>query len=210
MFSLFLLFSLLPHAVDSFSSTLQCKLLDISTLNGRPFSVVGPMMSSEQDDYDLQKIKVGDREFWAQQKELAAELIDASESSLREANREKFAKRRLALVGDTAYIGFIASAVLWSINDNPFVAISFAFGALLGTAYSYGLGKYVEVVGGSIADEATSRGAGVGEARFAFLIILFIVVGKFRSVGLQEIPAISGFFVYQLGTFSQGFREIND
>jgi hypothetical protein len=54
------------------------------------------------------------------------------------------------------------------------------------------------------------QGAGVGQARFAFLILLFIFVGKFRSFGLLEIPSIMGFFTYQLASLSQGLREIND
>jgi hypothetical protein len=78
------------------------------------------------------------------------------------------------------------------------------FGALFGTAYSYGLGKYVETLGGSAEDAGAVQGAGVGQARFAFLILLFVIVGKFRSQGLQEIPAILGFFTYQLASLSQG------
>lgn len=48
---------------------------------------------------------------------------------------------------------------------------------------------------------------GVGSARFAFLIALFIFVGKFRSEGLQEIPAIMGFFTYQISSLSQGLKD---
>jgi hypothetical protein len=84
------------------------------------------------------------------------------------------------------------------------------FGALFGTAYSYGLGKYVETLGGSVEDAGDIQGAGVGQARFAFLILLFVIVGKFRSQGLQEIPAILGFFTYQLATLSQGLKEFDD
>ncbi len=78
------------------------------------------------------------------------------------------------------------------------------FGALFGLAYSYGLGKYVETLGGSAENAGEVQGAGVGQARFAFLILLFVIVGKFRTQGLQEIPAILGFFTYQLATLSQG------
>ena len=73
--------------------------------------------------------------------------------------------------------------------------------------YAYGLGKYVEVVGGTIDDARAVEGAGVGQARFAFLILLFVFVGKYRSYGLQEIPSIAGFFTYQLATLSQGLKE---
>lgn len=70
-------------------------------------------------------------------------------------------------------------------------------------------GKFVETIGGSI-DDVDVKGAGVGEARFAFLIILFIVVGKFRAQGLEPIPSIAGFFTYQLASLSQGLKEFND
>ena len=40
--------------------------------------------------------------------------------------------------------------------------------ATMGTAYSYGLGKYV--LGGSAADMDSVEGAGVGQARSVFLI----------------------------------------
>jgi hypothetical protein len=80
----------------------------------------------------------------------------------------------------------------------------------LGTAYTYGLGKSVEALGGSAYDAEDVKGSGVGSARFAFLIVLFIFVGKFRTVGLQEIPAIMGFFTYQLSTLSQGLKDAYD
>jgi len=85
--------------------------------------------------------------------------------------------------------------------------MSYLLGATLGTAYTYGLGKFVESIGGSAYDVEDVAGSGVGSARFAFLIVLFIFVGKFRSEGLQEIPAIMGFFTYQLSTLSQGLKD---
>jgi hypothetical protein len=68
----------------------------------------------------------------------------------------------------------------------------------------------VETIGGSVDDVDAVKGAGVGEARFAFLILLFIVVGKFRAQGLEPLPSIAGFFTYQLASLSQGLKEIND
>ena len=119
-------------------------------------------------------------------------------------NKEKFAKRRLALTSETAYFTVLIFCILWGVCTSPFTPISYAFGAAFGTCYSYGLGKYVESLGGSVDDEGP--GAGVGQARFAFLILLFVIVGKYRSMGLQEIPAIAGFFTYQLASLSQGKR----
>jgi hypothetical protein len=126
-------------------------------------------------------------------------------------NKEKFAKRRLALTSDTLYFSLLISCLLWLFSSNPFVTISYLFGATSGTAYAYGLGKYVETIGGSIDDiEEEGAGAGIGSARFAFLILLFVVVGKFRDQGLLEIPSIMGFFTYQLASLGQGLREIDD
>ena len=171
------------------------------------------MVSDDVSDTELglKGMKAGEnKDFWARQKELMQEMSDANQKSLKEENREKFAKRRLALVGDTAYFGFFIFCFLWTCFENPFVAISYAFGATMGLAYTYGLGKYVENLGGSADEEVNLQGAGVGEARFAFLILLFVIVGRFRTAGLQEIPAISGFFTYQLASLSQGLREIQD
>ena len=147
--------------------------------------------------------------FWAKQRALAAEMTAKTDAGVRREMQEKFARRRLALTSDTFYFSFLIGSLLWLVSPNPFVTISYLFGALSGTAYSYGLGKYVESIGGSI-DDTDMEGAGVGQARFAFLILLFVVVGKFRSQGLIEIPCIMGFFTYQLATLSQGLREIED
>jgi hypothetical protein len=167
-------------------------------------------MAEKDDDLRLQRIKIGNQDFWAQQKELADDLSRTEKKSSKEKQLKKFEERRLALVADTAYLGFFIFFILWTFFDNPFVPISYSLGALMGLAYAYGLGKYVETLGGSADDVSSIQGAGVGEARFAFLILLFVFVGKFRSEGLLEIPAISGFFTYQLATLKQGLREIND
>jgi hypothetical protein len=124
--------------------------------------------------------------------------------------RQNFAERRIALVAETAYFTVLIFCVLWGVGNTPFTPISYVLGALFGTAYSYGLGKYVETLGGSVEDAGDIQGAGVGQARFAFLILLFVVVSKFRSQGLQEIPAILGFFTYQLASLSQGLKEFDD
>jgi hypothetical protein len=170
----------------------------------------GKTTNSDEDDYDLKSIKIGDRDFWTRQKELIDEMSNANEASVKAEMQDKFSKRRLGLVGDTAYFGFFIFCLLWITSENPFVAISYSFGATMGLAYAYGLGKYVETVGASPEEVISSQGAGVGGARFAFLILLLIIVVRFRSEGLLEVPAIAGFFTYQLASLSQGFKEIND
>lgn len=152
----------------------------------------------------------GDQDFWSRQKELMEEMSVTADNSLQSENKQKFADRRTALVGDTAYFGFFIFCALWTFFSNPFVAFSYAFGTTMGLLYAYGLGRYVETIGGSVDDEGTVQGAGMGQARFAFLILLFVVVGKFKTAGLLEIPSIAGFFTYQLASLNQGLREIND
>jgi len=152
-------------------------------------------------------------DFWEQQKNLASSLrakADEKELTARREKAEKFTKRRLALVFETLYFSIMIFSFLWIIAPTPATPISYSLGALLGVAYSYGLGKYVETIGGSVDNEEELQGAGVGQARFAFLILLFVFVGKFRSEGLQELPSIFGFFTYQLASLSQGLREIDD
>mmetsp|Transcript_13675 Transcript_13675/g.19727 ORF Transcript_13675/g.19727 Transcript_13675/m.19727 type:complete len:117 (-) Transcript_13675:61-411(-) len=116
----------------------------------------------------------------------------------------------MGLVSDTFYFSVLFFAGLWAFSESPFTPASYFLGSMFGLAYSYGLGKYVETLGGSADDANAVEGAGIGQARFAFLILLFILVGKFRSFGLQEIPAIAGFFTYQFASLSQGLKEIND
>lgn len=151
-----------------------------------------------------------DGSFWDQQKELMEEMTGRAEKSLRKEQLEKYTERRNGLISDTAFFTSLIFSFLWGICDNPFISFSYVFGAIFGLAYAYGLGRYVESIGGSVDDTEAVQGAGVGQARFAFLILLFIFVGKFRSVGLEPIPAILGFFTYQIASLSQGLKEIND
>ncbi|EED96218.1 predicted protein [Thalassiosira pseudonana CCMP1335] len=165
----------------------------------------------EEKEAEEEKKRIREKIFWAKQQALAAEMAAQADSGVKRENKEKFAKRRLALTSDTLYFSLLISCLLWLFSSNPFVTISYLFGATSGTAYAYGLGKYVETIGGSIDDiEEEGAGAGIGSARFAFLILLFVVVGKFRDQGLLEIPSIMGFFTYQLASLGQGLREIDD
>lgn len=153
--------------------------------------------------------KDGD-DFWESQRRLAASIadtVDQEDKEIRLSAREAYNKRVFDLVLETFYFSILIFAAIWALVPNPFTGISYLLGALLGTAYTYGLGKYVETLGGSAYDVDDVKGSGVGSARFAFLILLFIFVGKFRSQGLQEIPAIMGFFTYQLSSLSQGLKE---
>lgn len=167
----------------------------------------------EQDScwpYSRLHMTEGTDDFWSGQKALMEEMTAKTEKSLRQEQRSKFADLQAALVGDTFFFSAMIFSLLWLACDNPFVPFSYLFGAIFGLAYAYGLGKYVETLGGTIEDTSSVQGAGVGQARFAFLILLFIFVGKLRMYGLIEIPSILGFFTYQLASLSQGLRESNN
>lgn len=164
--------------------------------------------NTEEKEEDVKK-RVQQEIFWAKQRAMAAEFAAKEDAGLKGEQKEKFAQRRMALVSDTAYFSVLIACLLWIVSANPFVTISYLFGTASGTAYAYGLGKYVETIGGSI-DDAEIEGAGIGQARFAFLILLFVVVGRFRDQGLLEIPSIMGFFTYQVASLGQGLREIDD
>ncbi|KAL3794523.1 hypothetical protein ACHAWO_013004 [Cyclotella atomus] len=165
--------------------------------------------TDEEKEEQERKKKIREEIFWAKQRALAAEMSAKSDATLKKENKEKYEKRVMALTSDTLYFSILIASLLWLLFANPFVSISYLFGALSGTAYSYGLGKYVQTIGGTI-DDVEAEGAGIGQARFAFLILLFVAVGRFRDQGLLEIPSIMGFFTYQLASLGQGLREIDD
>mmetsp|Transcript_25599 Transcript_25599/g.46358 ORF Transcript_25599/g.46358 Transcript_25599/m.46358 type:complete len:235 (-) Transcript_25599:1355-2059(-) len=151
-----------------------------------------------------------DQDFWSQQKELAESITAEDEGSSKQARKEQYSQRVNGLLSDSLFFTFLFFSLFWATSSNPFTSISYLFGALLGTAYTYGLGKSVQSLGGTVDDADDVKGAGIGNARFAFLIVLFVIVGKFRSQGMQEIPAIGGFFTYQLASLTQGLKEFDD
>jgi len=146
-------------------------------------------------------------DFWQQQRDLMNEMSDQSERSLKKEQSITFAKVQNGLITETVFFSSLLFSLLWLAFDNPFVPLSYVFGSVFGIAYAYGLGKFVETVGGTIDDAMAVEGAGVGQARFAFLILLFVFLSKFRAYGLLEIPSIMGFFTYQLASLSQGLKQ---
>lgn len=195
-------------------SRAQCNAL-LSSVKNIPANIRQPLLQgrrwmTNEDNYDLKSIKIGGREFWTQQKELAEEMANRETRDLKEEQMLKYNQRANALVGDTAFTTCLIFPILWLCFDNPLFSLSYLLGSVFGLAYVYGLGKYVATLGGSVDDTNIMQGAGVGQARFAFLILLLIFVGKFRSMGLVEIPCIAGFFTYQLASLSQGLKDVND
>lgn len=156
------------------------------------------------------KLSAPKDDFWDLQKKLAKDLSSSREKSLKEEQMEKYRERAGLFLGDIVYFSVLIFSALWCFSSSVFTPISYSFGAFCGLAYSYGLSKYVESLGGSAEAQESLEAAGLGQARFAFLGLLFILVGKFRTVGLQEIPAILGFFTYQLASLSQALREFEE
>jgi len=184
-------------------------------LNRRHRILTTRLSNTDKDDMDA-----NEKAFWAKQKAIAAQFEFKADESLRKENQEKFAKRRQALTSDTFYFSILIASALWILFPNPFVTLSYLFGTLLGTAYSFGLGKYVESIGtlelkqagaySSSMSQDEGGGAGVGQARLAFLFLLVLFIGKYRSSGLLEIPSITGFFTYQLASLAQGLRDFDE
>lgn len=145
--------------------------------------------------------------FWQQQRQLMTDLQGRSENSLRKEQLTDFQRVQSKLVQETVFCSCMIFPLLWLSCDSPFVALSYLFGSVFGVAYTFGLGKYVETLGGTVEDAAEVQGAGVGQARFAFLVLLFVLVGKLKVYGLMELPSIGGFFTYQIASLTQGLRE---
>eukprot|EP00587_Corethron_hystrix_P000522 CAMPEP_0113318308 /NCGR_PEP_ID=MMETSP0010_2-20120614/12913_1 /TAXON_ID=216773 ORGANISM="Corethron hystrix, Strain 308" /NCGR_SAMPLE_ID=MMETSP0010_2 /ASSEMBLY_ACC=CAM_ASM_000155 /LENGTH=237 /DNA_ID=CAMNT_0000175553 /DNA_START=20 /DNA_END=733 /DNA_ORIENTATION=+ /assembly_acc=CAM_ASM_000155 len=162
--------------------------------------------SSDKGDDD-------DDNFWDNQNSILQEVRAAKEKEAADEKKKQsqlYEQRSAALVADSAFFGVLFFSLCWSVATNPLTPLSYAIGASLGTAYTYGLGKFVQTIGGDINNVEASE-SGVGNARFAFLILLFVILGKFRGPGgLQEIPTIAGFFTYQLASLKQGLEEYDD
>ena len=67
---------------------------------------------------------------------------------------------------------------IWFLSPNPFTAISYFLGASLGTAYCYGLGKYVETLGGSAYEAEDVKGSGkdVGLISKSFMEVILVIL----------------------------------
>ena len=192
---------------------INCGTINVVCFQSKSFSPVMGRRQTDEPDHIFQMNMVDDNDnrkkdtFWQQQRDLMKEMTESNEQSLKVEQGRQFDTVQNGLIVETGFFAALVFALLWLACDNPFVPFSYVFGATFGVAYTYGLGKYVSTIGGTIDDESVLQGAGVGQARFAFLILLLIFVGKLRVYGLIEIPSIMGFFTYQLATLSQGLKE---
>lgn len=194
--------------ISSFSPSSSLRLIRGSGNSKRIISSVSSfalnMDNNVEDNGDGDSSK---NNFWQQQRDLMKEMSESNEQSLKEENDKNYNSVQNELVVETAFFTALIFSMLWLACDNPFIPASYLFGAMFGVAYTYGLGKFVGTIGASIDDVGAIQGAGVGQARFAFLILLLLFVGKLRVYGLVEIPSIMGFFTYQIASLSQGLKE---
>eukprot|EP00904_Undaria_pinnatifida_P003420 jgi/Undpi1/13079/HiC_scaffold_8.g02741.m1 len=97
----------------------------------------------------------------------------------------------------------------------PEAACSFSLGVALGTAYLVLLSRFVENLGKeeSGGGREGGGGGGGGPARLALAGLLVLLVSKNKE-SLEFIPALTGFFAYQVATLVQGvytdFDDIED
>jgi hypothetical protein len=130
--------------------------------------------------------------FGRKQRALLNEMTDRTEKSLRAEQLEKFRHTQGKLVAETAFVSALLFVLLWLACDNPFVPFPTYW-------IHFGMGKYIEMLGGKAKDASAVR----GQAHFTFLIHLSVLVGKLRVHGLIEIPSILGFFTYQIASLTQ-------
>tara|TARA_B110000305_G_C19193732_1_gene517839 strand:+ start:161 stop:721 length:561 start_codon:yes stop_codon:yes gene_type:complete len=147
--------------------------------------------------------------FWSDQGKLLSTLKTQSKQD----STNNFTKRRMNLVSDNLLISTIIFSLLWFVCPLANTPFSYLLGSSLGTAYSYALGKQVATIGASEIDMETVSDGATGTARFAFLIVLFILLGKFgisKEGFLEPIPAIGGFFTYFISALVQSAKDYDE
>ena len=160
----------------------------------RPPSPI-PLRSSSPPDNDP----------FASQRSLLQQITSSQTSKADAA----FKKRSSGLITDTVFYSTIIFSLLWFFTTNPLVPLSYLLGATSGTFYTYALGKQVSTVGKSEFNVETVSDGATGQARFAFLLILFILISRFNNV-ILPVPAIGGFFTYFVAALSQSFVIYDD
>jgi hypothetical protein len=103
---------------------------------------------------------------------------------------------------DSIFISGLGLCLAWffgSFKD----AYSYGIGSLFGLGYAVLLGRYVEGLGGGGGGARSS--AGGGAARFAPVILLIVLYGKYKTQ-INIIPELVGFFSYQVASLLQIFN----
>ena len=143
-------------------------------------------------------------EFWDSQRT----LLGAS-SSLPPTPAELYKKRTTSLLLTTLSLVLPTTSLLYLLLPSPTASLSFLLGGLLGILYCRGLTSYVSMIGGSAissSGEVDLSAAGGGSARFAFLILMFVMARALPGK-VELIEAIPGFFFYQVASVIEGQRQ---
>ena len=118
----------------------------------------------------------------------------------REVALAEFDRLRLTFVLDSMCVSFLGFCSVWvfgTLTD----ARGYALGALLGTAYSILLTRYVEGIGND-----SRRSNLFGSLRFVPVILLVLLYSRNKTT-ISFIPEFVGFFSYQLGSLLQIFNK---
>ena len=111
-----------------------------------------------------------------------------------------FDKARATFLKDNVFVVLLGLSATWGLGTLIDVK-SYGLGAVLGLMYALLLGRYVEQLG---TDGST--GGGGGGARFAPVILLIALYGKFKTQ-FHLVPELLGFFSYQVASFLQAFNQ---
>jgi hypothetical protein len=113
---------------------------------------------------------------------------------------KSYAKLRSTFLADSIFVSALGFSLAWYIGSYK-DATSFALGSICGIAYSILLGKYVEKIG------KAQKNRLVDTLRFAPVILLIALYGKFKTI-ISIIPELMGFFTsYQLASLLQIFND---
>ena len=110
---------------------------------------------------------------------------------------KSFDNLRATFLADSVFVSALGLCLAWTFGEWKDV-VSYALGSGLGLMYAILLGRYVEGIGG--------QQKGGGAARFAPVILLIALFGKYKTQ-LAIVPELLGFFTYQLASILQIFNE---
>lgn len=110
----------------------------------------------------------------------------------------EYKQTQMKLLVDNLWISTIGFSLVWYAFDYK-TSLSFGVGCFLGNFYLLLLSRYVEGLGSGAGD--VGKG---GSARFALVILLVLIAGKFKN-DINLIPELIGFSIYQLTTLLQAF-----
>ena len=173
-------------------------------LSGSPDPGSSPGTNSPSSSHDSDDGPPPD--IWSSQRSLMSSI----KTSAQQSRSSSYRLRSLNLTLTTLLTSILIFSLLWLLTPSPPLPLSYLLGSLLGTLYTVALGKSVKTIGASEIDAETVRDGAQGQARFAFLLLLFVFIGRGREGGVEPVPAIAGFFTYFVGAVSESFERYDD